>query len=158
MAAAAGDGVARPLQCAMKLANAAIELDAGSRPRVRHEGGRRLLARGSAATADSARPEPGDPAPPSRRAARSRAPAGCGAGQGGRRRDGGDQIENPARPGRRELASPSPAARPGRGRPCSLRRRAGESECSVGPSVTWGERALRVVNRWPLSCTGRNVG
>ncbi|KAM4800821.1 VPS9 domain-containing protein 1 isoform X1 [Urocitellus parryii] len=33
MAAAAGDGAARPLQNAMKLANGAIELDAGNRPR-----------------------------------------------------------------------------------------------------------------------------
>ncbi|XP_042558219.1 VPS9 domain-containing protein 1 isoform X1 [Dipodomys spectabilis] len=33
MAAAAGDGAAKPLQSAMKLANGAIELDAGNRPR-----------------------------------------------------------------------------------------------------------------------------
>ncbi|KAM5295623.1 VPS9 domain-containing protein 1 isoform 2-T2 [Glossophaga mutica] len=33
MAAAAGDGAAKPLQCAMKLANGAIELDTGNRPR-----------------------------------------------------------------------------------------------------------------------------
>uniref|UniRef100_A0A8D2DG73 VPS9 domain containing 1 n=1 Tax=Sciurus vulgaris TaxID=55149 RepID=A0A8D2DG73_SCIVU len=33
MAAAAGDSAARPLQSAMKLANGAIELDAGNRPR-----------------------------------------------------------------------------------------------------------------------------
>ncbi|XP_060040958.1 VPS9 domain-containing protein 1 isoform X1 [Erinaceus europaeus] len=33
MAAAAGDGAARPLQGAMKLANRALELDAGNRPR-----------------------------------------------------------------------------------------------------------------------------
>lgn len=35
MAAAAGDGSVKPLQCAMKLANGAIELDTGNRPRVR---------------------------------------------------------------------------------------------------------------------------
>lgn len=35
MAAAAGDGAAKPLQSAMKLANKAIELDTGNRPRVR---------------------------------------------------------------------------------------------------------------------------
>ncbi|XP_030154885.1 VPS9 domain-containing protein 1 isoform X5 [Lynx canadensis] len=33
MAAAAGDGAVKPLQCAMKLANGAIELDTGNRPR-----------------------------------------------------------------------------------------------------------------------------
>ncbi|KAI4534164.1 hypothetical protein MG293_015024 [Ovis ammon polii] len=33
MAAAAGDGSVKPLQCAMKLANGAIELDTGNRPR-----------------------------------------------------------------------------------------------------------------------------
>ncbi|XP_047702239.1 VPS9 domain-containing protein 1 isoform X5 [Prionailurus viverrinus] len=33
MAAAAGDGAMKPLQCAMKLANGAIELDTGNRPR-----------------------------------------------------------------------------------------------------------------------------
>ncbi|KAM8774083.1 VPS9 domain-containing protein 1 isoform 2-T2 [Rhynchonycteris naso] len=33
MAAAAGDGAVKPLQCAMKLANGAIELDSGNRPR-----------------------------------------------------------------------------------------------------------------------------
>ncbi|KAF5915109.1 hypothetical protein HPG69_013379 [Diceros bicornis minor] len=35
MAAAAGDGAVKPLQCAMKLANGAIELDTSNRPRVR---------------------------------------------------------------------------------------------------------------------------
>lgn len=35
MAAAAGDGAVKPLQCAMKLANGAIELDTGNQPRVR---------------------------------------------------------------------------------------------------------------------------
>ncbi|XP_057390991.1 VPS9 domain-containing protein 1 isoform X2 [Balaenoptera acutorostrata] len=33
MAAAVGDGAVKPLQCAMKLANGAIELDTGNRPR-----------------------------------------------------------------------------------------------------------------------------
>ncbi|XP_074171094.1 VPS9 domain-containing protein 1 isoform X2 [Rhinolophus sinicus] len=33
MAAAAGDGAVKPLQCAMKLANGAIELDTGNQPR-----------------------------------------------------------------------------------------------------------------------------
>ncbi|KAI2580264.1 VPS9D1 isoform 2 [Pan troglodytes] len=33
MAAAAGDGTVKPLQSAMKLANGAIELDTGNRPR-----------------------------------------------------------------------------------------------------------------------------
>lgn len=41
MAAAAGDGAAKPLQCAMKLANGAIELDTGNRPRVRRPNTRR---------------------------------------------------------------------------------------------------------------------
>lgn len=40
MAAAAGDGAAKPLQSAMKLANKAIELDTGNRPRVRLGGTR----------------------------------------------------------------------------------------------------------------------
>lgn len=35
MATAAGDGAVKPLQCAMKLANGAIELDTGNQPRVR---------------------------------------------------------------------------------------------------------------------------
>lgn len=39
MAAAAGDGTVKPLQSAMKLANGAIELDTGNRPRVRRGGG-----------------------------------------------------------------------------------------------------------------------
>lgn len=43
MAAAAGDGAAKPLQSAMKLANRAIELDTGNRPRVRLGGARRQL-------------------------------------------------------------------------------------------------------------------
>ncbi|XP_073082911.1 VPS9 domain-containing protein 1 isoform X6 [Manis javanica] len=34
MATAAGDGAVKPLQCAMKLANGAIELDTGNQPRV----------------------------------------------------------------------------------------------------------------------------
>lgn len=38
MAAAVGDGAVKPLQCAMKLANGAIELDTGNRPRVRRAG------------------------------------------------------------------------------------------------------------------------
>lgn len=50
MAAAAGDGAAKPLQSAMKLANKAIELDTGNRPRVRlggrGSGSGRHLARG----------------------------------------------------------------------------------------------------------------
>lgn len=46
MAAAAGDGAAKPLQSAMKLANKAIELDTGNRPRVRLGGVRQHLARG----------------------------------------------------------------------------------------------------------------
>lgn len=41
MAAAAGDGAVKPLQCAMKLANGAIELDTGNRPRVRRGAARR---------------------------------------------------------------------------------------------------------------------
>ena len=41
MAAAAGDGAVKPLQCAMKLANGAIELDTGNRPRVRRPNTRR---------------------------------------------------------------------------------------------------------------------
>lgn len=41
MAAAAGDGAVKPLQCAMKLANGAIELDTGNRPRVRRGEARR---------------------------------------------------------------------------------------------------------------------
>lgn len=43
MAAAAGDGAAKPLQSAMKLANKAIELDTGNRPRVRLGGARQQL-------------------------------------------------------------------------------------------------------------------
>ncbi|KAH0501520.1 VPS9 domain-containing protein 1 [Microtus ochrogaster] len=43
MAAAAGDGAAKPLQSAMKLANRAIELDTGNRPRVRLGGALRQL-------------------------------------------------------------------------------------------------------------------
>lgn len=45
MAAAAGDGAVKPLQCAMKLANGAIELDTGNRPRVRRGEARRGAAR-----------------------------------------------------------------------------------------------------------------
>lgn len=44
MAAAAGDGAVKPLQCAMKLANGAIELDTGNRPRVRRGAARRGAA------------------------------------------------------------------------------------------------------------------
>lgn len=45
MAAAAGDGAAKPLQSAMKLANKAIELDTDNRPRVRLGGARRQQPR-----------------------------------------------------------------------------------------------------------------
>lgn len=44
MAAAAGDGTVKPLQCAMKLANGAIELDTGNQPRVRRDEARRRLS------------------------------------------------------------------------------------------------------------------
>lgn len=67
MAAAAGDGAVKPLQCAMKLANGAIELDTGNRPRVRRHKARR-----------GRRPQ----APPERPPARGGSGAGVGAPSG----------------------------------------------------------------------------
>lgn len=75
MAAAAGDGAVKPLQCAMKLANGAIELDTGNRPRVRRGAARR----GEAGPAPTRGRLSGRGQGRGRGVGAGRTPGGCGA-------------------------------------------------------------------------------